>query len=346
MGVNGEDPGYIPLCRASALFPFIGFSESIGAPVSRTLSDCKLSHLSIESPEAFFPLAGGFKFVASIARSEGLEHLGFVVGLDTRFQDLGAFGRLVLGSLTLHDALCKVSSIIHLYNSAQYIWLERHGDKTWICTAYRHKLGDGWKFGEQYTLTLLINCIRAAAGRNWVPAEIHLEQTLFDFVRGRADMIAASAIRRRSVSAVVVDSELLSIPMDKFRSSGSAARGDDFGLLASSAPPTDFPGSVAHLSRLFMSDETPQLESVASVMGVSVRTLQRRLAEHGLDFSSIVERTRFDAAMTLLHDRSMSLVRIALELGYSDLSSFSRAFRRWTGVAPGRFRRSQLTGRE
>ena len=95
-----------------------------------------------------------------------------------------------------------------------------------------------------------------------------------------------------------------------------------------------------------MSDETPQLESVASVMGVSVRTLQRRLAEHGLDFSSIVERTRFDAAMTLLHDRSMSLVRIALELGYSDLSSFSRAFRRWTGVAPGRFRRSQLTGRE
>lgn len=344
MGQTAGGPGYIPLCRASALFPFIGFSERIGAPVSRKLSDCKLPHLSLESPETLFPLASGFRFVASVARSEGLEHLGFVVGLDTRFQDLGAFGRLVLGSLTLHDALCQVSSVIHLYNSAQYIWLERHGERTSICTAYRPKLDDGWKFGEQYTLTLLINCIRAATGPNWLPSELHLEPALFDFVRGRADIMGTSTIRRRNVSAVVVESSLLSIPMDRLRRAGAGA--DDFGLLTASAPPTDFPGSVAHLSRLFMGEELPQLDSVAAVMGVSVRTLQRRLAEHGVDFSSIIEKTRFEAAMRLMRDRSIGLLEIALELGYSDLSSFSRAFRRWTGVAPGRFRRNQFFGEQ
>ena len=85
---------------------------------------------------------------------------------------------------------------------------------------------------------------------------------------------------------------------------------------------------------------------MAAVMGVSVRTLQRRLAEHGVDFSSIVERTRFEAAMRLMADRSIGLLEIALDLGYSDLSSFSRAFRRWTGVSPGRFRRNQRIGGE
>jgi len=346
MGQSAEGPGYIPLCRASALIPFINFSEQIGAAVSRKLSDCKLPQLSLETPESLFPLMSGFRFVASIARSEGLEHLGFVVGLDTRFQDLGAFGRLVLGSLTLHDALCKVSSVIHLYNSAQYICLERQDGRTRICTAYHPRLDDGWKFGEQYTLTLLINCIRAATGPNWVPLEMHLEPTLFDLVGGRADMIGTPVIRRRSVSAIVVDSRLLSVPMDMLRRPGAAARPDDYGLLTSSAPPTDFPGSVAHLSRLFMGDELPQLDSVAAVMGVSVRTLQRRLAEHGVDFSSIVERTRFEAAMRLMADRSIGLLEIALDLGYSDLSSFSRAFRRWTGVSPGRFRRNQRIGGE
>ncbi len=77
-------------------------------------------------------------------------------------------------------------------------------------------------------------------------------------------------------------------------------------------------------------------------MGMSVRTLQRRLADHGVDFSSILERARFDRAVALLADPSMSIVNITLELGYSEVSSFSRAFRRWTGMPPAEFRKTRL----
>jgi AraC-like DNA-binding protein len=344
MDETAQGPGYIPLCRASALLPFVSFSEKIGAPVSRLLWDCKLPQQALETPEALFPLASGFRFVASVARSEGLPHLGFTVGLDTRFQDLGAFGRLVLESLTLHDALSKISSIIHLYNSAQSIWLERQGETTLICTAYRPRLDDGWMFGEQYTLTLLIQCIRAATRAAWLPSEIHLESTLFDLVQGRVNMLGVSAVKRRGVSAIAVETALLSVPMERLRRAGAATRDADFGVLSSSAPPTDFPGSVAHLSRLFMGDEQRQIESIASVMGVSVRTLQRRLAEHGVDFSTILELTRLEAAVALLDDGSRGIMEIALELGYGEVSSFSRAFRRWTGVSPSRFRKAHPSG--
>lgn len=338
-----EGSDYVPLCRISALLPFITFCERVGAPVARLLDQSGLPGHVLESPEALFPLANGFKFVASLAGREGLPHLGFTVGIDTRFQDLGAFGRLVLDSSTLHEALAKVSAIVHLYNSAQYIWRERRQDRTLLCTAYRPRLNDGWRFGEQYTLTLLINCIRAATGKDWLPLEIHLEASLFDLVQGKAGILGMSNIRRSSVSALVVDNALLDRPMARPPRHGTVATDADLGVLASSAPPTDLAASVAHLSRLYMGDGPRQIERIASTMGLSVRTLQRRLAEHKMDFSGIAERTRFDLAVALLADPANSIVDVAYDLGYSDVSSFSRAFRRWSGASPGRFRRRAPT---
>lgn len=332
-------PGFIPLCRASALLPFVRFCEAIGAPVSRQLSDSGLSLDAVETPEALFPLARGFSFAGRVAREEGLAQLGFIVGMNTRFQELGAFGRFVLHSGTLHDALGKVSGIIQLYNSAQRIWLEQEDEKTLICTAYQPKLDAGWRFGEQFTLTLLINCIRVAAGQRWLPLDIRLTPSIFDLVGGKADILGMPVSRSLAHSALVVDSALLRVPMERLLREGPAAAEGDLSALAASAPPTDFAGSVAYLSRMALAERLPPLEGVAAAMGVSVRTLQRRLAEHGLEFSTIIDGVRRDQAMALLGDGSRDLTGIALDLGYSDATSFSRAFRRWTGVSPGRFRR-------
>lgn len=80
------------------------------------------------------------------------------------------------------------------------------------------------------------------------------------------------------------------------------------------------------------------LEQVASSMKISVRTLQRRLSEHGLDFSHLVEDIRRSLAEDYVARSSYSLTEIALLLGYSEASSFSRAFRRWTQQTPQQFR--------
>lgn len=82
-----------------------------------------------------------------------------------------------------------------------------------------------------------------------------------------------------------------------------------------------------------------RIDEVAKAMSMSVSTLKRRLAEAGTCFSDILEATLRDRAMLMLVDSSMTLETIALALGYSDLANFSHAFKRWTGVAPGVFRR-------
>jgi AraC-like DNA-binding protein len=72
---------------------------------------------------------------------------------------------------------------------------------------------------------------------------------------------------------------------------------------------------------------------------MSPRSLQRKLGEYGVDFKKLVEDIRRCLALKHLKDRTDSLTEIAFMLGYSDLSAFTRAFKRWTGTAPFEYRR-------
>lgn len=81
----------------------------------------------------------------------------------------------------------------------------------------------------------------------------------------------------------------------------------------------------------------PKVEQIACRLGVPVRTLQRRLARAGLTYSGLVEETRLFLARRLLAQPDAHVAGVAKLLGYRDPSSFSRAFRRWTGDPPRAF---------
>ena len=83
-------------------------------------------------------------------------------------------------------------------------------------------------------------------------------------------------------------------------------------------------------------------EDIARVLHVSVRTLQRKLGEIGTTFREVSETVRGHLAEGYLADPAVSIVEVAFMLGFSDQSSFNRAFRRWTGESPGRWRRRRL----
>ena len=78
----------------------------------------------------------------------------------------------------------------------------------------------------------------------------------------------------------------------------------------------------------------PSIGRVAQAQGVSVRTLQRRLAELGITYSTLVDHARFDLAVRRFQVPQVRLRDVASELGFADAGSFTRAFRRWTGKAP------------
>ena len=83
----------------------------------------------------------------------------------------------------------------------------------------------------------------------------------------------------------------------------------------------------------------PTIGDTADRLGIPVRTLQRRLEESGLSYSELVAQTRHEIACRLLDEPRAKAAAVARALGYRDPSSFSRAFRRWTGMSPRAYRR-------
>lgn len=84
--------------------------------------------------------------------------------------------------------------------------------------------------------------------------------------------------------------------------------------------------------------ENPSAEAVARTLHVSTRTLQRKMAEVGASFSEISDTVRSELAKEYLADRDVRISEVAFLLGFSEQSSFNRAFRRWTGQPPRRWR--------
>jgi AraC-like DNA-binding protein len=84
----------------------------------------------------------------------------------------------------------------------------------------------------------------------------------------------------------------------------------------------------------------PSLEQVAAELRVAPSAIQRDLAEHGLTYKDAVEHMRKSLAQMYLEQRQLPLTEIAFLLGYSELSAFSRAFARWTGMSPRAYRQT------
>ncbi|MGY0216079.1 helix-turn-helix domain-containing protein [Endozoicomonadaceae bacterium StTr2] len=93
--------------------------------------------------------------------------------------------------------------------------------------------------------------------------------------------------------------------------------------------------------RNFLSNESLNLESAADYMNVSERYLQRSLKDLNTSFSREMNLTRVEETLALLDNASLSLMDIAEKLGYSDVSAFSRAFKRNFHVSPAKYRRKK-----
>ncbi|MCC6997792.1 MAG: AraC family transcriptional regulator [Deltaproteobacteria bacterium] len=97
-------------------------------------------------------------------------------------------------------------------------------------------------------------------------------------------------------------------------------------------------GHVRQRIRDSLAEAPPTLEAVASALKMSPRSLQRHLAEEGVSFRALVEDARQELALEYVRDPRRPLGEIAFLLGYTELSPFLRAFKRWTGKTPSGFR--------
>jgi AraC-like DNA-binding protein len=110
-------------------------------------------------------------------------------------------------------------------------------------------------------------------------------------------------------------------------------------LAAERSAPDVLVARVRELVARSLRDALPDLEAAAAALELTPPALKRRLADRGTSYSKIVDDTRRELALGYIADAALSLVDVAYLCGFSEQSAFNRAFKRWTGVPPGEYRR-------
>ncbi|MFY0533849.1 helix-turn-helix transcriptional regulator [Nannocystis pusilla] len=87
--------------------------------------------------------------------------------------------------------------------------------------------------------------------------------------------------------------------------------------------------------------ELPSLEATAKALATSTRTLQRALQAEGTTFQALVDEVRRDLSLGYLREGQRTVSEIAFLLGFTEVATFTRAFRRWTGSAPSAWRQRE-----
>jgi AraC-like DNA-binding protein len=321
----------IPLCRASQVQPFSAWLSENGIPTAPLLRDAGLPLQAEAAPDRLIAELPIWKLVEVAGRTQGIEDFGLRVGLGTDVVEIGAFGRAVSTAATLRDSLDVFLREVNSHSSTSAFGLRLSSSFGWFV---RMGLADVPSAPiEQYALGLMVQILRLAAGPQWAPDRIWLQAERLPGQLANETFAHTRIYPGAPVTGVSFPEALLVRPLRAtFVDSGDALE-----RLRSALPAADLVGSLRQAIESALPGGAPGLDWAAEAANTSTRTLKRRLHECGLSWSGLIDQVRFDTARQLLATGEFKLREVARETGYSNLPNFSRAFRRWSGLAPGQY---------
>lgn len=307
-----------------------------GFPVRRLLGQAGIEERSLAVDGARLPIAEHVAFFERAAEATRNSCLGLDFGRTRDTRDAGLIGYVGLSSPSLLDALRNLSRYRKVFSDAVEMDvddLETKGRLRWWFHGVPAQSGSQ---SVEFSAANLLRALRSMADEPFAPVRV-------GFVHQRDEGFAAhQAFFGCPVRFGAGENEIVLHRGDLARPIRSADNRlltllrryceDVLARHAERAPPV-----VERVERI-IADGLPHgdvsLSGVASQLGMSTRSLTRRLAEHGTSFKVLVENLRRDLALRYLEGSTLGLMEIAFLLGYSEVSSFTHAFKRWTGKTP------------
>lgn len=326
---------------ASGLSDFISHS---GGDVDRIFGVSGIDPELLAQPTLSLGLINYCRVMEEAARYSGCDNFGLHYGRQFKPQSLGLIGYIGLCSATLEQALHNVANAFPWHQHDTLTRLVDKGDCWRLDYQVRHGAILCRRQDAELTLGMFMNLIRHVAGKHWAPREVHFEHPrpaqwhehckVFDAPVYFDQPFNSLLIPKRDLARAMPDSDplLLGVMQDAIR------------RLNSGTPQQNIVDQARAQVHLLMLQGEPVLEEVAEKMGLSSWSLQRRLREAGLSFTTLVDNVRCEMAKHYLQQRQLPISEMALLLGYSEVSAFSRAFRRWFGISPRQWRQIELAG--
>lgn len=331
----GRDPQVLSPA-ASGISAFI---QRYGGDPDRVLGHCGIQPDWIGSPTSKISLKGFCAMFEEAARQTQHDNFGLWFGNQFKPQSLGLWGYAAVASTTLAHALDNLVTLFHYHQQASVLHLNRVDGLIRLEYQIRDPEILQRRQDAELSLGMFLNVFRECHGPGWAPEEVHFEHPdpLEPGQHERA--FSAPVYFGQPTNALVFRPDALATRMPNADLRLLTIVQTCLSMLSSGdSTPVSLTDRIRSILRRMLPDGYPSIEAVAQELHMAMPTLQRRLAQEGVTYKELVEDTRQKLAMAYLRERHLSLSEIAFLLGYSELSAFSRAFRRWTGKSPRGFR--------
>lgn len=328
-----------PMISLTATVGLINAITAARGNADQVLRTAGLDRAAISDPNGFLPCSDFALLLEEAARATGDDCFGLHFGEQYQPKNIGPLIYVVLNSPTMAVAFENAVRYLRVHNEAGRISFELDGPYAYL----RHSLigltVERMRQQSEYGMTVALNTIRLMAGSRWAPQEVQFAHPAPSSITEHIRIFGAPVSFGHDGNALVIDRAFVErqVPAADDRLYPILRRYLD-GILKEMPREDSTLTSVRRAIGESIREGDPKIDGVARKVAMSSRTLQRRLKEHGLDFKGLVDDTRRRFSLNYLADRSHTPAEIAYLLGYSEVSAFNRAFRRWTGATPSSYR--------
>jgi AraC-like DNA-binding protein len=311
----------------------------VGLDVDAIVASVGLSTDALFAPDAILPAEAEPRIWR-----KAIQRGGASIGIDAARRlprgALGVIEYIFRSSDDLEAALLRLVRYNRVIQGSEIFWSERVGDDVHL--VYESPYPDGDAIGPvaaEFTLGAVVVLARSAAGADVNPREVQFRHRRPPDLQPLRQLFGVDPRFGAARTAVAFGGGTVTRPMLGADAVLCALLERAMGAQLGRPQSTDhLSGAVRHAIGELLPQGPPALEAVAERLRISPRVLQKRLKEVGTSYQTILDETRETLAKRYLEREDRSLLTVATLLGYSELSAFHRAFKRWTGMTPGQWR--------
>ena len=334
-----------PMIAASSTLALVHYLELQGVLDEKAVEQITgRSHQALATPDLRIPADQHYhlwEYAESVTGDPAVGlHAGKVVDPDR----MGLVGHVFFNCDTLGEAVTQYARLHRLINESVHLSFERAGEQA-ILTWQADSPGHYCRQDMDRTIASVLCRTRHFIHPGMVADWVEIAHSKPDYAEEYRELFGGPVRFGCELTRVAFNSRHLNHPIPHRNPYVySAVLKQVNSLLARLQSRRTFGRKIRRLISQQMSTERIDADTLAKQCHMSRQTLYRRLKKEGLGFHDLVEEVRKDKAMRYVASDRFALGEIAFLLGFSELSAFSRAFKRWTGIAPAQYRAQHLSG--
>lgn len=302
-----------------------------------------ISRAALDDPEEMLPLAAFTSMLEAAAYESGNRTLGLELGKEFKLSALGPITAVMQTAQTVGDALASFSGF---FESVQTTTRSGLSVSDGIARLVYSIEDPAIRFREQdagFTLAIEYSMLASFIGPAWQATRVEFEHSAGNDLAFYQQHFACPLRFGRRENALLFPARFLDVSLKQADCNLHARLKAD---LAHSIRQRTLRldlvrGIEAWIAGSLCRSAATDIEIAAGDFGMSTRSFQRKLADHGVNYLDIRNRVRSHIAKCMLAETSIPVTSIALQLGYSETSAFSRGFKIQVGETPAAFRKRE-----